>query len=48
MTTDSLDWPAFALGSTGADFEVLSPPELAEHIRDWAGRFARAVRPAEA
>ncbi|MHA6794739.1 helix-turn-helix transcriptional regulator [Pseudonocardia bannensis] len=43
MTTDSLDWPAMALGSVGADFEVLSPPELVAHIREWAGRFSRAT-----
>jgi predicted DNA-binding transcriptional regulator YafY len=43
MTTDSLDWPAMALGSIGADFTVISPPELAAHLRDWADRFGRAV-----
>lgn len=33
MTTDSLDWPALTLGSLGAEFQVLEPPELVEHIR---------------
>jgi predicted DNA-binding transcriptional regulator YafY len=42
VTTDSLDWPAMALGATGAEFRVLSPPELREHVRDWAERFGRA------
>jgi predicted DNA-binding transcriptional regulator YafY len=43
MTADSLDWPALALGATGAEFEVLSPPEMQDYVREWAGRFARAV-----
>ncbi|MGW1740412.1 helix-turn-helix transcriptional regulator [Nocardia sp. NPDC001965] len=42
MTTDSLDWPTMSLGSLGADFRVLQPPELAEHIRAWGERFRRA------
>jgi predicted DNA-binding transcriptional regulator YafY len=46
MTTrpDDLDWPVFALGVTGASFRVLSPPELADRIRDWGKRFTRAGR----
>jgi predicted DNA-binding transcriptional regulator YafY len=44
-TADSLDWPVIALGATGADFQVLSPPELAELIADWGTRFTRAVLP---
>jgi predicted DNA-binding transcriptional regulator YafY len=43
MTTDSLDWPVFALGVIGADFSVVSPPELVELIRDWGARFGRAT-----
>jgi predicted DNA-binding transcriptional regulator YafY len=43
MTSDSLDWPAMALGSLGAAFEVRSPPELVEQLRDWSGRFRDAV-----
>jgi predicted DNA-binding transcriptional regulator YafY len=42
MTADSLDWPTMALGAVGADFEVISPPELADHVRDWGRRFSRA------
>ena len=42
---DNLDWAVIALGGTGADFQVLSPPELAERIADWGARFTRAVSP---
>jgi predicted DNA-binding transcriptional regulator YafY len=42
---DNLDWPVIALGMAGADFQVLSPPELAARIGDWGARFSRAVRP---
>jgi predicted DNA-binding transcriptional regulator YafY len=45
MTPDNLDWPVIALGMTGADFQVLSPPELAERVADWGARFGRAVQP---
>jgi predicted DNA-binding transcriptional regulator YafY len=43
MTADTLDWPTLALGSVGAEFEVLGPVELVEHIREWAARFQRAI-----
>jgi predicted DNA-binding transcriptional regulator YafY len=43
MRADSLDWPAMALGSLGADFTVLSPPELLDHVRGWARTFGRAT-----
>ncbi len=45
MTADSLDWPIMALGAVGADFEVVSPPELADRVRDWGRRFSRAGAP---
>ena len=45
MTTDNLDWPAHALGSLSAEFEVLSPPQMVEHIREWGARFTRADYP---
>jgi predicted DNA-binding transcriptional regulator YafY len=45
MSTDSLDWPLFALGSLGADFTVLSPPELRTLAAGWGARFARAGLP---
>jgi predicted DNA-binding transcriptional regulator YafY len=44
MTTDSLDWPMMALGAVGADFQVLSPPELADRVGDWGRRFTQACR----
>ena len=47
MTTDSLDWPAMALGAAGAEFQVLSPPELLDSIRDWGHRFSRAATTSE-
>jgi predicted DNA-binding transcriptional regulator YafY len=40
---DTVDWPAFALGLLGADFRVLSPPELVDQVRDWGARFSRAA-----
>jgi predicted DNA-binding transcriptional regulator YafY len=43
MTVENLDWPALALGAVGADFEILQPPELVDHIREWAIRFTRAT-----
>jgi predicted DNA-binding transcriptional regulator YafY len=43
MTVDSLDWPAMLLGALGADFEVVSPPELLDHVRGWARTFGRAT-----
>jgi predicted DNA-binding transcriptional regulator YafY len=42
MRTDSLDWPAMAMGAVGADFTVHSPPELLAHVRDWGQRFSTA------
>jgi len=42
---DNLDWPVIALGVAGADFQVLSPPELTARIEDWGTRFSRAARP---
>jgi len=43
MTTDALEWPIVGLGMTGADFRVISPPELRDQIQDWGRRFSRAV-----
>jgi len=44
METDDLSWPALALGMVGAEFTVVSPPELRELLEEWSGRFARAAR----
>jgi predicted DNA-binding transcriptional regulator YafY len=46
MTADSLDWPAMALGAVGADFHVVSPPELLDRVLDWGRRFSQANSPA--
>lgn len=43
MATDTLDWPAMALGALGADFDVIGPPELLPYLHDWAQRFTRAA-----
>jgi predicted DNA-binding transcriptional regulator YafY len=37
------DWPVIALGMTGAEFQVIDPPELTDRLRDWGARFARAA-----
>jgi len=42
MTADSLDWPTMALGAIGADFHVISPPELLDQVHDWGRRFSQA------
>jgi len=42
MTADMLEWPVMGLGMTGADFQVISPPELIDWMRDWGARFSRA------
>jgi predicted DNA-binding transcriptional regulator YafY len=42
MRSDSLDWPALALGSLGAEFTVVDPPELLTYLGEWAARFTRA------
>jgi predicted DNA-binding transcriptional regulator YafY len=47
MRTDTLDWPAMVLGAIGADFEVVTPPELLDYVRGWARTFSRATGPAE-
>ena len=43
MTADSLEWPAMALGAIGADFQIVSPPELLGLARDWGRRFSEAA-----
>src|SRR6266581_2983716 len=42
MTADALEWPVLRLGMVGADFRVISPPELIDWVRDWGARFSRA------
>jgi len=43
MTVSDLSWPAMALGTIGAEFEIVRPPELVEYLREWAARFDRAA-----
>jgi predicted DNA-binding transcriptional regulator YafY len=43
MSTDSLDWAALAVGSVAAEFRVVGPPALREHLRAWGRRFTRAA-----
>jgi predicted DNA-binding transcriptional regulator YafY len=45
IDADNLDWPATALAMTGADFTVLSPPELREHLREMGRRCTAAGDP---
>jgi predicted DNA-binding transcriptional regulator YafY len=42
--SNSLDALVVYVGLIGVDFEVHEPPELVEHVRTLAGRFARAAR----
>lgn len=42
MDTDSLDGPLFALGSLGAEFTVVAPPELTALAADWGARLVRS------
>ncbi|HET6317525.1 MAG TPA: YafY family protein [Chloroflexota bacterium] len=44
MTVDNLDWAALALGSLHADFQVVSPPEMLDLVREWGTRFSRATK----
>ena len=46
IDSDALEWPAMALGSTGAAFTVVGPPEFAEHLRELGGRYLAAAGPA--
>jgi predicted DNA-binding transcriptional regulator YafY len=43
MGVDDLGWPAMILGAVGADFEVLAPPELRDHLRHIGELFIRAT-----
>jgi predicted DNA-binding transcriptional regulator YafY len=41
MNVDDFDWPAMLLGWTRAEFEVLNPPELRDHLREMGERWLR-------
>jgi predicted DNA-binding transcriptional regulator YafY len=40
-------WAVIALGVLGADFQVISPPEVADRVREWGARFTRATSAGE-
>jgi predicted DNA-binding transcriptional regulator YafY len=44
IAANDLNWAVMGLGATGAEFQVLAPPALAERIADWGARFSRAAR----
>jgi len=44
LTTDTLSWPTLALAMIEAEFTVLRPPEMIDHLRRLAGRFMNATR----
>ncbi len=43
MNVDDLAWPLMVLAGSGADFEVESPPELADRVAEVGARFTRAA-----
>jgi predicted DNA-binding transcriptional regulator YafY len=43
ITSESLEWPAMALGVIGAPFEIRGPAELRAVAAELAGRFAAAA-----
>ncbi|MFJ1795128.1 helix-turn-helix transcriptional regulator [Kitasatospora griseola] len=47
MSTESLDWPAMAIGSLDVDFQVVSPPELTALMAARGARFTRCTTPNE-
>ncbi|MBX6389887.1 MAG: WYL domain-containing protein, partial [Frankia sp.] len=47
MSVDDLGWPAQVLGSVGAPFTVVRPPELVDYMRGLARLYTAAVSPAE-
>jgi len=44
VTSDALEWQAFALATTDAEFTVVRPPELRELVAQWSDRFARTTQ----
>jgi predicted DNA-binding transcriptional regulator YafY len=43
MTSESLDLVLATLGQAGAEFEVVSPPAVIDHAREWIERLGRAL-----
>jgi predicted DNA-binding transcriptional regulator YafY len=48
MRGDSLDWVAGVLAGLGADFRIIRPDELREHVADLASRLMISSRSAPA
>ena len=46
MRSDSLEWAAGTLAGLGADFEVVRPDELREHLAQLAARLLAGSQPA--
>jgi predicted DNA-binding transcriptional regulator YafY len=44
MKVDTFNWPAMLLGAIDADFDVLRPPELGDHLRAIGDRFRTSAR----
>jgi predicted DNA-binding transcriptional regulator YafY len=44
INADTLDWPTFVLAAVGAEFTVLEPPELHDHLRRTSELFARGAK----
>ena len=44
MRADSLEWVAGVLAGLGADFRVIRPDELNDHLARLAARLADAAR----
>ena len=40
---DNSDWAVIALGMAAAEFRVIGPAEVADRVREWGERFARAT-----
>lgn len=45
MQVHGLQWPAMALGSLGASFQIVRPQALVDLVHDWSVRFAEAAGP---
>jgi predicted DNA-binding transcriptional regulator YafY len=48
VRADSFDWVVLMLSASGAEFTVVQPPELVEHLRQAAERLLRGVQQAPA
>jgi predicted DNA-binding transcriptional regulator YafY len=44
FSAEDPDWPLMALGATGAEFEVVAPAAMVDHLAERATRFRRGLR----